>query len=223
MGYTHYWYRDREIDRFTFSRIVADFKRLLPIFKVLDVKLGDGRGEGKPIINSREVVFNGLRNCGHPKNTHLVIPWPAPAVKPGVAANVDQAVVGSWYAGVCVNQRVCNGDCSYETFYFPRVLPERYKPVQRVIYYDLYGQLVCHDDRHVGKYFQFCKTAFRPYDLAVTAFLVIAKHHLGDRILVESDGTIAHWMDAVKLCRDVLGYGIAFQLENELLARGEAV
>lgn len=215
MGYTHYWYRDREIDKRVFAEIVSDFKRLLPVFRVLDVKLGDGLGEGKPIINSREVVFNGLRNCGHPKNPRVVIPWPASTVKPGVAPKPDRAVVGSWYAGVVLNQRTCNGDCSYETFYFPRVLPKRYKPVQPVVCYDLQGRPVYHDKRHVGKYFQFCKTAFRPYDLAVTAFLVIAKHHLGEDILVESDGTIAHWMDAVKLCHDVLGYGWNFTLDSD--------
>ena len=215
MGYTHYWYRQKEIDSYTFERIVEDFKRLLPVFKVLDVKLGNGLGEGKPIINRREVVFNGLRNCGHPKNPNLVIPWPAETVKSGVAPNPCQAVVDSWFAGVVLNQRTCNGDCSYETFYFPRVLPDRYTPVQRVIYYDVNGRLVCHDEQHVGKYFQFCKTAFRPYDLAVTAFLVIAKHHLGEKILVESDGTIAHWMDAVKLCQNVLGYGWDFVLNRE--------
>jgi len=65
----------------------------------------------------------------------------------------------------------------------------------------------CRDQRHADKYFQSCKTAFRPYDLAATAFLAIAKHHLGGKILVESDGTIMHWMDAVKLCQNVLGYG----------------
>jgi hypothetical protein len=214
MGYTHYWYREKEIDLYTFERIVKDFKRLLPVFKVLDVKLGNGLGEGKPIINRREVVFNGLRNCGHPKNPNLAIPWPAETVKPGVAPNPCKAVVGSWFAGVVLNQRTCNGDCSYETFYFPRVLPDRYKPVQRVIYYDVNGSPVYHDEQHVGKYFQSCKTAFRPYDLAVTAFLVIAKHHLGEKILVESDGTIAHWMDAVKLCQNVLGYGYDFELSR---------
>jgi len=214
MGYTHYWYREKEISKPIFSRIVSDFRKLLPVFKVLDVKLGNGFGEGKPVINSREVIFNGLRNCGHPKNPNIVIPWPAPTVKPGVAPNAEKAVVGSWFAGVVLNQRVCDGDCSYETFYFPRVLPDSEKPVQPVCYYRADGIPVYNDPRCVGKYFQFCKTAFRPYDLAVTSFLVIAKHHLGERIIVRSDGTIAHWMDAVKLCQNVLGYGLDFELDE---------
>lgn len=197
MGYTHYWYREKEIAPPIFARITTDFKTLLPVLKVLDIRLGNGSGEGKPVINNCEVVFNGLRNCGHPKNASIVIPWPSPTIKPGVAPNASEAVVGSWYAGVYLNQRTCNGDCSYETFYFPRVL-SREVPV--------------HDGRFAGKYFQFCKTGFRPYDLAVTAFLVIAKHHLGNRLIVKSDGTIMHWMDAVKLCQDVLGYGLDFEL-----------
>jgi len=32
MGYTHYWYRDKEIDRDTFTKIADDFRKLLPIF-----------------------------------------------------------------------------------------------------------------------------------------------------------------------------------------------
>jgi hypothetical protein len=212
MGYTHYWYRDREIASKPFAKISDDFRKLLPLFKASDVKLGNGMGEGNPVINHNEVVFNGLRNCGHPKNSHIVVPWPASTVKPNVAPNSSQAVVGSWFAGVVLNQRTCNGDCSYETFYFPRVLPQLYKPVEPVTYYDLSGHQVCNGKLLVGKYFDFCKTAFRPYDLAVTAFLVIAKQYLSERILVRSDGTMMHWMDAVKLCQNVLGYGLGFQL-----------
>ena len=215
MGYTHYWYRDREIARKPFAKIVDDFKKLLPILKVLDVKLGDAGGEGSPVINYDEVVFNGLRNCGHPKNPHIAIPWPAPVVKPGVAPSQSGAVVGTWFAGVILNQRTCDGDCSYETFYFPRVLPESYRPLEPIFGYDMFGRPIYRDKRFVGKYFGSCKTAFRPYDLAVTAFLVIAKHHLGDSLIVTSDGTIAHWMDAMRLCNNVLGYGLDFRLDDD--------
>ena len=76
--------------------------------------------------------------------------------------------------------RTCNGDCSYESVWFERI--ER----------DGTG---------------FCKTSFRPYDLAVTAFLVIAKHHLGALLTVETDGEPAHWADAFALCQIELGYG----------------
>jgi len=59
-----------------------------------------------------------------------------------------------------------------------------------------------------GRCFEFCKTACKPYDLAVTACLVIAKHHLGDDIEVASDGSSEDWRDAKTLCQAVLGYGV---------------
>jgi hypothetical protein len=67
----------------------------------------------------------------------------------------------------------------------------------------------------VGKYFGFCKTAFKPYDWAVTAFLIIAKHYLGDRILVHSDGTSANWHDARLICQIELGYGMEFKGDDK--------
>lgn len=178
MGYTHYWYRDLEIPKEKFHLIVEDFRKILPLFKVLDIPLGNGIGVGNPIINDDEVVFNGLRNCGHQKR-NLPIPWPAQIVKSGVAPSNSDPVVGAWFAGVILSQRACNGDCSYETFYFPRVSEEK---------------------------FNFCKTAFRPYDLAVTVFLVIAKHHLGSSISVKSDGDIMQWKDAIDIVCNAFGY-----------------
>ena len=58
----------------------------------------------------------------------------------------------------------------------------------------------------------FCKTAQRPYDLAVTTFLIIAKHHLGDAITVSSDGDNDKWNEAKTLCQEILGYGQQFAL-----------
>lgn len=53
----------------------------------------------------------------------------------------------------------------------------------------------------------FCKTNRKRYDLAVTAFLVIAKHHLGDRLTVWSDSREAWWDVPRGMCQQVLGYG----------------
>jgi hypothetical protein len=63
-------------------------------------------------------------------------------------------------------------------------------------------------------YFHFCKTAYKPYDLAVQVCLVIAAHHLGDAILVSSDGSQEQWQDAIALCQSVLGYGGGFRLDH---------
>ncbi len=94
--------------------------------------------------------------------------------------------------------RTCSGDCSYESVYFPRLLEP---------------------DMIVG----FCKTAFRPYDLAVTTFLTIAKHHLGDRIVVQTDGEPQHWADAFTLCQACLGYGSRASFHDGKLTSGEEI
>jgi len=198
VGYTHYWDRlGKEIEKKKFAAIVADFKRLLPLFNVLDVQLANGTGTGEPVIDDQEVSFNGNRCCGHPKNKSIVIPWPSENPKFGVARNGSQAVCNIWFAGVVLNQRTCDGDCSYETFYFPRVIPEQCLLAKN------------------GYYFDCCKTGFRPYDLAVQVFLVVAKHHLGKTMIVKSDGDARLWLDAAKLCENVLGYGFDFVLGDE--------
>jgi len=211
MGYTHYWYREKEIDPDTFRAIVDDFNRIVPILDREGVKLAGGLGEGKPRINYKEVWFNGVRNCGHPVNHEICIAWASPDGQ-GVGSNTAN-VDGQWFAGRYLTKRCCDGDCSHETFYFPRVITDK-EPIGEICYYDMSGRPVYNDKEKVGKYFDFCKTAFKPYDWAVTAFLVIAKHYLGDRIIVRSDGTSANWQDARLLCQLELGHGMDFQIDS---------
>lgn len=195
MGYTHYWYRHKEIEPQTFSRIARDFRCLLPVFKNLNIQLAGGEGDGEPEIDDEIICFNGSRHCGHPKDTSIAIPWPAKDAT-GIAVPGEDVRSGSWPAGVLLQKRACDGDCSYETFCLPRVFTdsEWQKPEN-------------------GLYFDFCKTAFRPYDMAVTACLVIAKHYLQDRIVVRSDGDDDQWQDAKWLCQIELGYGLDFHLD----------
>ncbi len=193
MGYTHYWYRKAVIEQGVYSAIVADFKQMLPRLAEMGVKLGDGWGRGEAVVNDEEVSFNGLVNCGHPENASLVIPWPSS--KAGGIGTAATAVAGSWFEGSVIDARCCDGDCSYETFDFPRetTYPDWASPEKD------------------GLYFNFCKTAFRPYDLAVIVFLIIAKHHLKDEFRVASDGSDNHWFDGKLLCQMELGYGQDFQ------------
>lgn len=202
MGYTHYWYRDKEIPQEKFSAIVEDFAMLLPVFAENGVKLAGGLGEGLPEVNDKEVWFNGSENCGHPMNHSIVMPWPAKGA--GGVGDSETADVGTWYAGAKIITRCCDGDCSYETFNFPQKM-------------ELKGWQ--EPDNENRKYFNCCKTAFRPYDLAVTAFLVIAKHHLGDSIIVRSDGEEEHWFDAKLLCQLNLDYGVSFKLDYDVLVK----
>lgn len=52
--------------------------------------------------------------------------------------------------------------------------------------------------------FNFCKTARKPYDVVVTACLIVLKHRLGDRIQVDSDGYQHNWVDGLELAKRVL-------------------
>lgn len=208
MGYTHYWYRkDREINIEDFRRIIFDFKKLIPRFDEVGVVLAGSHGKGEAVIETNQVIFNGLTNCGHPAKHELGITWPADNAR-GVANSWGEDVSSEpWYAGTTVEKRTCAGDCSHETFCFPRIIsqdqesPFNYYPTE---------------DSRVGWQFDFCKTAYKPYDLAVTAFLIIAKQYLKRSICVRSDGRAPHWADARVLCQKDLGYGDDFELDRKV-------
>lgn len=87
------------------------------------------------------------------------------------------------------------GHCRCGTFCFPRVyLPPEWRSPD--------GD---------GLWFSCCKTNFQPYDLAVTAFLLIAKRHLGDAFRVGSDGREWEWLRTRLLCHARLGYGMRYR------------
>lgn len=66
------------------------------------------------------------------------------------------------------------------------------------------------------KDFDFCKTAEKPYDLAVCSALIIAAHHFGDDIKVSSDGDIEdEWKASMRLCQTTLGYGSDFKFDED--------
>lgn len=97
---------------------------------------------------------------------------------------------------IITNQKLTfngRGAEGYETFTFPQVLT----------------LAAWEQPNDGGYYFQFCKTAERPYDLAVMAFLIVAKNHMQHAIWVESDGNVDDWAAARELCRDQLNmYGV---------------
>ncbi len=67
----------------------------------------------------------------------------------------------------------------------------------------------------VGLAFYWTKTAFKPYDIAVTAALLIAKRHLRDKLVIHSDGGDPQWADAKELCHEHLGYGTWFSIVDD--------
>lgn len=207
MGYTHYYYTRKELDAEAFKKISKDFTKIIPVFEHLGVKLGDGFGENSPIITDTEIIFNGLTKCGHTER-HLGITWPSKEAK-GVSnlsmqhrlgndtsANID----GHWFAGAKLDTRTCGGDCSHETFIIEAKMqvPEWKKK----------------DVEQNKRIFNCTKTAYKPYDLAVTACLIIAKHYLGNEILVASEGELKDWNDGMQICEHFLGYGQDFTIDD---------
>lgn len=197
MGYTHYWYRPEVIAPETFRAIVVDTQKVLAEIEGYEIPLAGPMGTGRPELTAELIGFNGADECGHPDNKSIIIPWPtsdAGGVKSGAGA------AGTWFAGATLQTRTCDGSCSYESFIIEREVfraeREKDKPNPRGV-------------------FNCCKTAFRPYDLAVTAVLIIAKHHLGAALTVQSDGEAAHWFDGAMLCQSLLGYGLGFTLDRE--------
>lgn len=190
MGYTHYWYRPRVIPDAIFRRIGGDFEKLIVPLSDAGIELAGGLGEGTPEITEDVVRFNGLNACGHPPTDELVIAYPSEHAH-GIGPS-STAIDGSFYElGVTVKHRCCNGRCSFETFCLAKS-----REVGREETPETNGQ-----------YCDYIKTGFRPYDIAVTGVLLIAKHHLGDQFVVHSNGGDAQWSDARRICQQALGYG----------------
>lgn len=68
-----------------------------------------------------------------------------------------------------------------------------------------------HDPDEHGRYSDFCKTARRPYDLAVQCSLIVLAHYF-PAFKVTSDGEQADWARAMEECQAVLGFGQDFKL-----------
>lgn len=220
MGYTHYYYTVGTFDKKQFAQVVKDFKKVVPIFDSMGIKLAGGSGEGNQKITTTEICFNGDANCGH-EQRNLGITWPAKgatgicqAYRKGEPEQVSTIVtmlsgeeetlavndsdVKGTFAGCKLNTRTCGGDCSHETFQLILQMKPR-KFDQK-------------NDK--GLHFNCTKTAYKPYDLAVIICLIIAKHHLGKDIEVHSDGDLPDWSDGMEICQRLLGYGKDFNLDK---------
>lgn len=69
----------------------------------------------------------------------------------------------------------------------------------------------CFDFKEAG--FEFCKTAAKPYDVAVCAALVICKEFMGADLSVRSDGDDSDWVNGIELAQLALGRDIGFKLD----------
>lgn len=194
MGYSHYWNRPRIIAPAVFDRIVHDLSCLQPVWKQRGIPLAGPLGTGRPRFDRQEIAFNGRIRCRHPQSDigsplSRLLTVAALMSMPGEAR--EAACARLWEEEHA--QRRCPGSCVFETFWFPRVA----------------RQVTADAD---GRYWDRTKTAFRPYDLAVTSALLVVRRHLGAALRIDSDGGQAQWWDARLICQSVLGYGFKLSL-----------
>lgn len=161
MGFTHYFYRVKELPKETFTLWVEDVTKILNnlpehsssaggYYKDFPLTIRGAKGTGKPTINRYLVSLNGDAN------------------------SKDEG----------------DSDLAHETFYVPRLYqPESWQTTEN------------------GKYFQFCKTARKPYDLAVVACLIRFAYRFGKDVDVSSDGDDVDWEPGLMLCRDLFTEG----------------
>ena len=143
MGYTHYWRREKELNKDKFKAASADCKKIADWLKA-PIQFEWNNPE-PPVFDDTIIRFNGIEDDGH------------------------------------------------ETF----LVTQDYK----------HPFLKSNQPDEDGRYFTFCKTARKPYDTAVTACLIILKHHFGDDIKVSSDGRNSEWREGVNAVKTCLGYG----------------
>ncbi len=192
MGYSHHWETKQLIPDKTFSLILHDVKLIQkPLFDI-GIPLAGPDGTGDPIFNNDVISFNGIDKCGHTAKD-LFLAWPSKNAH-GISLDKIQHVPSDTQ----IDARTCNGSCMYESFIFKKYNQCRSRELN-------YDDLIC---------FNSCKTAFRPYDIAVMTILIIAKHYLINDIRVISNGDITKWHDAIMIVNHFLEYGNDFKLDN---------
>lgn len=114
MGYSHYWYREEEIDEDLFRRIGADFERIILPLDNAGVRLAGAGGVGLPEIGPSRISFNGIKDCGHAKNPNIYISFPTDEAS-GIGDSRN-AIAQANPPHVRLTRRTCDGTCNYESF-----------------------------------------------------------------------------------------------------------
>ena len=197
MGYTHFYNRPKELDKAKFKLAVDDCKKLCD---ALPIPLGGADGTGEPILNDDLLEFNGSKDSQSFCRSDMRVPWPDDDAEGVSIVGDEEPKVGRWYAGDIIKSRCVdeNGDGSFETFRIERVVDPK----------DL-------QDEGEDKYLEFCKTAFRPYDLNAQCCLIIFKQFFGADFLVSTDSVDKLWNEARDACQCILGYGLDFVLDKK--------
>lgn len=232
MGYDQYWLAVPELPQREWDMAVRDFAKVAAVLHRMGLRLAGPDGTGPAVVNGEAIAFNGVRNCGHARRRRNGgVVWPIPTatgIAPvdsrgrmggsavggrGQIGNSGRGGQGSVLQGQPlvepVSARLCNGSCAEGPFVMERTMPddEYTKVYGTVSPLSVNGVRDAVPRAWVGKYFQKCRTSYKPYDLAVCCCLLVAKRRFGSLVVVSSDGTNRNWADVRALCQQVLGYG----------------
>ena len=106
-----------------------------------------------------------------------------------------------WFNGTAVKKRIKRDS------YWENVIPERASESEE---YDLGHETFAIE--RTSKTGGFCKTARKPYDLMVTACLLLYSYHFDDAT-VETDGEEEDWAEAYKFIAQVFGKRLGTEMK----------
>ena len=185
MGYAHRWKRPDERDAGQLRQFATDCAAICREYEANDLRLAGQVGRGSAIINDDLVNFNGAEDCAHTKREEQLV-YPSSGAG-GMMDNGEPDVTGTWCAGTFITTRRCPGSCAYESLTIPRKWEDAAYRVKD------------------GRIAQSCKTNYRPYDIAVTACLLMLRHRFGNVVQLGSSGGEEDWRDGQMLCLKALG------------------
>jgi len=147
-------------------------------------------GDEKKFMKAKREMVKILR-----KESKLIAGWDGkgrPQLMKAIPKRGIKVTVGEPDYSISFNGR---GDFSHETFMLPSMLADLVDKKKNP-----WG--VQKDDD--GFVFNFCKTACKPYDIIVTACLVVLKHYMGPDVKVMSDGDLEGMRQGMWLAGEIL-------------------
>ena len=166
MWYCQYWIIEQKLDQNKWNEFCELVNKIIETSYNWGIDLWDWFGENKPIVNKNEIILNWSINQRKNKWVHE---GNTKLQWPSDDIILDKNNIGKtvwdWFWWELVNYPICWGDWSYEGFHMTRKLQK-----------------------------EFTKTNYFPYDITVTAILMLAKYIFWNKIIVCSDWSKKHWI-----------------------------
>lgn len=197
MGYTHYYQRviGKDHDQETWNKFVADCKYLYKHMPEHSKSAGD-------YYSDRPLMLNGCGGYEKPQFTKTRIYFNGTGTTKRITKSTTDTKTGKvttyWEddeTGLPDELK----DLGHETFVILRKVRKQ-------------------DDWRSDKkaIFNFCKTACKPYDLMVTACLILYKYYFRNDVQISSDGNEEDWSEACKFIGVALPHGKGVIVELKL-------